>query len=420
MPPYNVGPSCPQAYRMEHAARNEAVFAGSRVCLHLIASLDPKWGGPQEGLKQLTAAALRVGQRLEVASLDPPDSPWRADYPCPVHLLGPGRLGKYGYAPAMLPWLQDNSGRISVIVVHGLWQYHGMAAWRLWRRTGTPYFVYTHGMLDPWFKRTYPLKHLKKSLYWPWAEYRVLRDAQRVLFTCEAERTLARQSFARYRANESVVGFGIPRPPGNPQAQRAAFLARFPELHGQRLLLFLGRIHPKKGCDLLVEAFARAAARDPRLQLVLAGPDQQGTSRALAERIERLGVAQRVTWTGMLSGDLKWGAFHAAEAFALPSHQENFGIAVVEALACGLPVLISTRINIWQEIVAGGAGIAAADTLAGTHTLLDQWFALSAVERRAMAQRAAECFRRHFMIDAAALNLDAVIAGARCAPAWLH
>ena len=153
---------------------------------------------------------------------------------------------------------------------------------------------------------------------------------------------------------------------------------------------------------------------------MLAGPDQQGTSRALAERIERLGVAQRVTWTGMLSGDLKWGAFHAAEAFALPSHQENFGIAVVEALACGLPVLISTRINIWQEIVAGGAGIAAADTLAGTHTLLDQWFALSAVERRAMAQRAAECFRRHFMIDAAALNLDAVIAGARCAPAWLH
>ena len=403
---------------MEYPDKNAvAARAGDPVCLHLISSLDPQGGGPQEGLRQLVLAAQRSGQRVEVASMDAAGAPWAAGYPCPAHLLGPGRLGTYGYAPALLGWLQRQAPRINVIVVHGLWQYHGLAAWRLWRRTGTPYFVYTHGMLDPWFKRAYPLKHLKKSLYWPWAEYRVLRDARRVLFTCEEERLLARQSFGRYRASESVVGFGIPRPPGNPAQQRAAFLERFPELRGKRLMLFLGRLHPKKGCDLLIEAFAAAAARDPQLQLVMAGPDQQGVSKILKERADRLGLGQRILWPGMLSGDLKWGAFHAAEVFVLPSHQENFGIAVVEALACGLPVLISNKVNIWREIAADRAGLTDEDTLEGTSRLLGGWLDLPAAERADMARRAVECFRVHFMIDAAAHNLDVAIAGALPAPA---
>jgi len=403
---------------MEHPHKNAADARGiGPICLHLISSLDPRGGGPQEGLRQLVLAAQRSGQNVEVATMDAPGATCAADYPCPAHLLGPGRFGTYGYVPAMLGWLQRQAPRTSAIVVHGLWQYHGLAAWRLWRRTGTPYFVYTHGMLDPWFKKTYPLKHLKKSLYWPWAEYRVLRDAHRVLFTCEDERLLARQSFGRYRASESVVGFGIPRPPGNSEQQRTAFLERFPQLRGKRLLLFLGRLHPKKGCDLLVEAFAVAAARDPQLHMVMAGPDQYGVGKALMDRADGLGLASRISWPGMLSGDLKWGAFNAAEVFVLPSHQENFGIAVVEALACGLPVLISNKVNIWREIAADGAGLTAEDTLEGTRQLLEGWMNLSAVECADMRRQAAECFRKHFMIDAAASNLDAAIAGALPTPA---
>src|ERR1700733_6136412 len=174
-------------------------------------------------------------------------------------------------------------------------------------------------MLDPWFKRRYPLKHLKKLLYWPWAEYRVLRDARAVLFTCEEERVLARQSFGLYRANELVVNYGVPEPTGEPGLQRETFLQRFPHLRDKRILLFMSRIHPKKGCDILIEAFATVANRDASLHLVMAGPDQVGMQRSLVTRSERLGIGDRVTWTGMIRGDVKFGSLRTAEAMVLPS-----------------------------------------------------------------------------------------------------
>jgi glycosyltransferase involved in cell wall biosynthesis len=283
-------------------------------------------------------------------------------------------------------------------VVHGLWQYQGYATWRALRGRFPPYFVFTHGMLDPWFKRQYPLKHLKKWLYWPWGEYRVLRDARGVLFTCEEEARQAPRSFWLYRARPLVVGFGIAPPDGDPAVEIDAFHRAFPGLKDKEILLFLGRIHPKKGCDLLIEAFARAAAGSPSLHLVMAGPDGAGWQAELVRLAADRGVADRVTWTGMIDGDVKWGALRAASAFVLPSHQENFGVAVVEAMACGTPVLISDKVNIWREIVADRAGLAAPDTLAGTHQLLTDWAALAPAERALMKGRAQAASRERFGI----------------------
>src|SRR5206468_2813608 len=121
-----------------------------------------------------------------------------------------------------------------------------LGVWWALHNTTTPYFVYTHGMMGPWFKRTYPLKHYKKWLYWFWADYRVLRDAAAVLFTCEEERRLARQSFWLYRCDECVVSYGTAGPSGDRDAQHALFTAQFPELRGKRVLVFLGRIHVVK------------------------------------------------------------------------------------------------------------------------------------------------------------------------------
>jgi glycosyltransferase involved in cell wall biosynthesis len=295
------------------------------------------------------------------------------------------------------------------VVVHGLWQYHGLATRSELHATATPYFVYSHGMLDPWFKHQFPLKHLKKRLYWPWGEYRVLRDARAVLFTCEEERRLARQSFAHYRANEAVVSFGSPGPgDGDATAQREAFLQQFPQLRDKRVLLFLGRVHLKKACDLLVSAFAAVAHTDPQLQLVIAGPDPDGLESQL--RVMATGLSSdRITFTGMLNEQLKWGALRAAEVLLLPSHQENFGISVVEALACAVPVLISDKVNIWREIAADGAGLVAPDTLAGTSQTLATWLGFTAAQRAAMAQQAQQCFVQRFHMDAAAAKLQQVL-----------
>jgi glycosyltransferase involved in cell wall biosynthesis len=363
--------------------------------LRVITSVDPRSGGPVEGIRQISPLLAAQGHLAEVACLDDPASPWLADFPIPVHALGPART-PYAYSPRLIAWLKENAPRYDAVIVHGLWQYTGFAVWRTLRGSPVPYYVYPHGMLDPWFKRTYPLKHLKKSLYWPWGEYRVLRDAKAVLFTCEEEKLLARQSFRLYRANEVVVTYGITRPTGDTERQRAMFLARHPQLRDKRLLLFLSRIHPKKGCDLLIEAFARVAPLDPSLHLVMAGPDQTGWVSTLEEQAERLGVADRITWPGMLAGDMKWGAFFSSEAFVLPSHQENFGIAVVEALACGLPVLISDKVNIWREIADDQAGLVGADRLEPLTGLLQEWLQLPPASRLAMAQAARRCFEKRF------------------------
>jgi glycosyltransferase involved in cell wall biosynthesis len=375
--------------------------------LHVIRSLDARGGGPQEGLKQIVLEMDRAGWGSEVASLDAPDELSSLSFPAMINGLGPAR-GGYGYAPGAVRWLRANAPRFDAVVVHGLWQYHGLATWRALQGLNVPYFVFPHGMLDPWFRRTYPMKHAKKWLYWPWAEYRVLRDATNVLFTCEQERLLARDSFWLYRVNEAVAGFGIEPPKTDETTDRQAFLDAFPALKGKRLLLYLSRVHPKKGCDLLVQAFAATAAEHD-LHLVMAGPEDSDWGGELRQLAANLGIADRLTWTGMLTGQVKWGAYHASEAFILPSHQENFGIVVAEALALRRPVLISDQVNIYQEIKAASAGFVAKDTLEGTIGLIRGWVTTDEDSRSAMADRAIDCFVQHFHIRASAARLRTIV-----------
>ncbi len=366
--------------------------------------MNPGGGGVVEAIKQFSLAHQRQGHQVEVISLDEPGTPWVKDFPLPIHAFGPGS-GKYGYSAAFVPWLKKNRARFDAVIVDGLWQYNVFGVWRACAGTSTPYFVFPHGMLDPWFKHTYPLKHLKKWLYWPWAEYRVLRDARAVFYTCEEERRLARESFWLYRANEVIANLGTGEPPGDVAAQREPFHQNFPGLRDKRLLLFLGRLHVKKGCDLLIDAFAAIAKENPALHLVMAGPDQTGWQAELQSRAGALGIAERITWPGMLSGDLKWGAIRAAEAFVLPSHQENFGLAVVESLACGVPVLISDKVNIWREIVEDNAGKVADDSLEGTKKLLAAWAGSTAESLGKFRHDARACFQRRFEINHAAQAL---------------
>lgn len=377
--------------------------------LRSIHSVNPAHGGPIESVKQSSAVLARRGHVVEIVSLDAPDDAWVRDCPVKVHALGPGR-SNYGFTPAFSRWIKERHANYDAVIVQGLWQYSSFGVWRALRGGATPYFVFPHGMLDPWFKRTYPLKHLKKLFYWPWAEYRVLRDASAVLFTSDEERRLARESFSPYRCNELVVNYGTAAPEIDLAGAREDFFRSFPQLRGRRFLLFLGRLHEKKGCELLIEAVAalrNSANADQSLDLVLAGPC---ADPGYEEHLKRLASSvSGVTLTGMLAGAQKWGAFSAADAFILPSHQENFGIAVVEALACGTPVLISNKVNIWREIAAAEAGYVENDDLAGTARLIERWVGAAVDVRAAMKENARECFARHFEINRATDSLIEVL-----------
>lgn len=385
--------------------RHGPTSAGNLRILHILPTSSAVLGGVMEGVLRTSLGDPAQGFSYTIASLDLPDDPWVRD--CPIEVVALGRtsyslnlggsfLERYGYTPHMVPWLIANAPRYDAVVVNGLWNYASFAARKALQVTKVPYFVFPHGMLDPWFRRTYPLKHAVKQLLWLWSEARLLRDARAVLFTTDEERLLARDSFFPYRLNERVVSYGTADVPPADVRQERAFMAAVPKLKGRKFLLFLGRLHEKKGCDLLISAFARLAGTIPDTDLVMAGPDQTGLRGQLEQLAHKLGVADRIHWPGMVKGDVKWGAYRACEAFVLPSHQENFGVAVAEALACGRPVLISNKVNIWREVEGSGAGLVDDDDEAGTERMLRRFLALDETGKAAMSMAARACFEANF------------------------
>ena len=372
--------------------------------LHAINSSDPKGGGPIEAIVQADRALSPLGHSNSIVCMDDPSASWLADLPVDVTALGPS-ISKYRYSPRYVPWLRENASAYDCVIVHGIWLHASSGVRSGLRSTDVPYFVYTHGMMDPTFRELFPARHMAKSVVWKMVEHKVMRDARAVFFTCEEEKQLAFDSFKPFACEHAIVPYCVGEPPGNPAAQEKAFESRFPDLANKRIILFLSRIHPKKGCDLLIDAFASVASEDPTFHLVIAGPDSVGWKSELEERAACLGVADRISWVGMLEGDLKWGAFRSAEVFALTSHQENFGIAVVEALACNLPVLITNKINIWREIEEDGAGLVGNADAKGACELLEAWARMSDSERMTMADRATACFSSRFRSQEAATNL---------------
>lgn len=373
-------------------------------------------GGPVQGLLDSSEALIRDGHEVEVVSLDSAEEASSRNFLFPVIGLGRG-WGRYGYNPQLMTWVRENARRFDAVVLHGLWNYSSFGAWRGLRNQRIPYYVFTHGMIDPWFRRQYPLKHVAKLLYWWMVEGRVLQDAAAVLFTSEEERIRARGVFYGHTYNERVVGYGIADPAGDVEGQRRAFFSAFPELQGKRFLLFLSRIHPKKGCELLIRGFAQISKHIPTdIQLAIAGPGPAGFVGELKRLAHNLGIADRTQWLGMLKADIKWGALRSAEAFILPSHQENFGIAVVEAMACSTPVLISDKVNIWQEIEASGGGFVEPDTASGAQNLLRRFYALTAEERMKMGTAARNAFLKRFDSHSTMRDFVAAIGFAARAP----
>lgn len=367
--------------------------------LHVIGTADPLTGGTVEAVKLSANVMFASGIEVEIVTLDNTVffTPEPDIFAYPVHLMGAEKRSYYGYSTRFKQWMQTHVGDYDAVIIHGLWQYHSLAASRACRKQAIPYFVFTHGMLDPWFNTTYPLKRLKKLLYWFWGENPGLKHANAVLFTTDEERLLARESFPSYRVNEQVVGLGTLKPDIDLDQALAAFRAE-PKTWAQRpYFLFMSRIQEKKGLDLLVAAYSELRSKDPTIpDLVIAGPIQQ---QDYANQIQANYDQSGIHWIGTLRGIEKWQALAAAEAMTLVSHQENFGIVIAEALAVGTPVLISNKINIWREVEQGGAGLVAHDSIEGARKILEQWLSQTTEERQRMVAATTTTFQEHFEIQ---------------------
>ena len=127
----------------------------------MVQTLDPSTGGVATAVMSMSEALAARGHDVEVVVLDEPDARWLTSSTARAHALGPGQTS-YRFSPRLLPWLRQHGGRFERVIVNGLWQYQSFAAWRAFSGGPVPYYVFPHGMLDPWFKRTFPLKHAKK------------------------------------------------------------------------------------------------------------------------------------------------------------------------------------------------------------------------------------------------------------------
>ena len=393
--------------------------------LHIIGSMDPKSGGPCQGIRSSSPILENLGVYREIVCFDDPASDYLGKDPFPVHALGT-EYNQWGYSSKLKPWLRENLQRFDVVITNGLWMYHSHSTWQVlkWyrkRQTGVRqirWFVMPHGMLDPYFQRaaSRKLKAVRNWVYWLLMERDVIRQANGILFTCETELLLARQTFRYYKPQREInVGYGIENPPSYTVDMNEAFHKSCPLLSKRPYLLFLSRINYKKGIDFLIKAYSNLLKEYPNTvhipQLVIAGPgveDQYGKQmQQLVAKIS--GLDTHIFFPGMLMGDAKWGALYGCEAFVLPSHQENFGVAVAEAMACGKPVLVSNQVNIWREIEAGNCGLIADDTLAGTEHLLRQWLKLTPNAQEEMGKRAQTTFEQHFTVELAALQFKEAI-----------
>jgi glycosyltransferase involved in cell wall biosynthesis len=285
-----------------------------------------------------------------------------------------------------------------VVHLHGLWQAHTRRGAAEARRRHTPYVIAAHGMAEPWALRQ---KALKKKVYTALVEGKNLRRA-------DCLHALSRPEIGHLRAlaPRATVAFipnGVDLRPLADLPPRSRLEARHPELAGKFVLLFLSRVHAKKGLDLLAEALGALAPAFPKLHVVLAGKDD-GALDPFLDQARSLGVAGRVTYLGHVSGESAREAWGAADAFVLPSYSEGFSMAILEALACRLPALITTACH-FPELAAADGGIVVEPDATSVTRGLRQLLELGAAERAALGSRGRALVETDYTWDRQAARL---------------
>jgi glycosyltransferase involved in cell wall biosynthesis len=259
----------------------------------------------------------------------------------------------YKISFSLCRWLEQHVREYDLVHIHALFSHTCICAARTARRAGVPYIIRPLGVLNRWGMEN--RRPWLKALSLRFIEGPVLRGAAAMHYTSPAERDEAEEAGVKTRGVVIPLGLDLTQFENLPGAP--VLISRFPQLARKAILLFLSRVDPKKGLDLLLSAVARLKSAHPAMMLVVAGEGEAGYLRRLQTQAAQLGVEDRVVWAGFLEGEQKRSALAAARALVLPSHSENFGIAAVEALAAGLPVVTTPGVAIAPEIARRGAGL---------------------------------------------------------------
>lgn len=335
--------------------------------LHILPLITARAGGPvafaTEGAEALEALGVvstlfatdlgqspSAGPRRRVEPGELPANAGRLD----LHLFPVQTPHRLAFSPSMARRLARVTTTFDLVHIHSLWLFPQFAAQWSARRARVPYVVSPHGALDPYLRRTGRLRKELSDVTW---QRQMLRDAALLHITTEQEGDLIADIAPDTPRHTVPVGIWADRLQSTGDGAR--FRSRFLGGSNAEVVLFLGRITYKKGLDLLIKSFTHVARESDSAVLVMAGPDDE----ELRPRLERLaqehGLADRVIFPGPLYQRDRADALAAATVWALSSYTENFGVAVMEALAAGLPTIVSTEVNLAGVIREHDAGIVA-------------------------------------------------------------
>jgi glycosyltransferase involved in cell wall biosynthesis len=363
-----------------HTAKNSGSW------LQVLSHIDPQYGGIALSVPQLSRATEAVGgPECPIAGFCDPNETMPSD----------ARNTVRHYSAHRMRWALDHSLRNRFresiraahgVHIHGLWEPHCNVAAAAARACKRPYIISAHGMLDLWALRH---KRVKKALYAALIEARNLQRAACL-------RALTLDEVEDYRrvgmgAPIAVVPTGVEVPTG---ITGDLFWESYPQLAGRRIILFLGRVHRKKGLDVLLEAWSRIPNPSDDVHVVIAGPDD-GHLPELKQAVEKLGLEHSVTFAGMLYGERKWSALRAASVFVLPSHSEGFSVAVLEALGMGLPVIVTDQCH-FPEVKEQHCGWTIQPEIAQVEEALRDFLQLPPEEAVRMGERGRNLVEKRF------------------------
>ena len=327
------------------------------------ASISASTGGGRVGILGICRGLARRGQQVILITTNA-DGKETLDVPLGVPTLQEGvevyfypvQLSVFGnvFSIPLAGALKHHVQQSDIVLIHSLYQFMSTAAAHYCRKYRVPYILRPHGSLDTFlvYRRHWYLKWAYLKLF----EERNFHCAAAVQYSSKMEEAMTGR-FVASRVNSLIISEGIDLESFATLPARGIFRARYPEINNKTLILFLGRFHQKKGLELLIDAFVQIASRCPNAHLVLAGSGDYDYVKQITLMLNNLGLVDRSIVTGQLNDDEKLAVLVDADLFALPSHGENFGLAVVEAMTCGLPVLISDKVGIWQDVVEFEAGI---------------------------------------------------------------
>ena len=335
-------------------------IGGNLRILVTAAGIAPSTGGGRVGILGMCRGLAKRGHQVTLLTTNA-DGSGIIDAPLgkPVDQEGvetyfyQAQLGNVFSLP-MATALKRMIPQSDIVLIHSLYQFTSTIAAYYCRKNKVPYVLRPHGTLDPFL--VYRRRWLLKLAYIKLFEVRNFRGAAAVQYSSVMEENMT-QRFVDGSIRSLVIPEGIGLEKFAKIPIRGSFRARYPEMVGKTLILFLGRFDQKKGVELLVESFSELALSRADVHLLLVGGGDGDYINKIMGMLQDRGITHRSTYAGMISEQEKIEALTDADIFVLPSRGENLGIAVVEAMACSIPVIISDQVGIWQEVAEAEAGI---------------------------------------------------------------